>query len=224
MITTSIDNTELECIQRTFVNLSKHIPAQFDKYYPEARPKMVLEAKREMAEPLKNDLKQTIDNYKKEKKTAAEGMQKIEHGYLRKAWDAWHPDGSPLRQTAIMDYNNAIEIAKMRPKNIDSIILNAAVEGRNEFVFSLAKILFASELPFGYKEQVEGAFNEAKNYLGYTELEMKRDKFERLAVETEEHLALLEKDVNLFENEAIINVLATDKLQEGNKHLKIQNE
>jgi len=204
----SAGNEKLTNILRNFTNEMKTVP-KYDEYFPESRPRFILEEKIRRSEGAKSQLSTLYKDYEKEKSQKLIALQQLKNGHLVKE----NYSASALRQTAVTEYNSALLLANAKPDNIDKIISEAADQKRNEFVFSLANILLSQKLENAYRYKVETALNKAKEKFGFSKLEKEYNEISGYAEEVLAYDHLLRSDVLEFEKQASLVVKTEDTMK-----------
>ena len=182
-----------EILKSVHDDVTKNFPT-FDQYYPDARPRYVLQEKKNRTQKFKNQLKKLEDEFRLESSKKQAALNQLRNGNLvNESYSS-----SSLRQIAVLEFNSAILLADSKPENIDEVIVTAAQQKRSEFIFSLETILAGQSLGNLYNFKVQGGLKKAKEILGYTKLENEISELNGRAAEVSAYLTLLENDLEVF--------------------------
>jgi hypothetical protein len=211
----SSKNKTLIEILKNFNTEMQTVPT-FDQYYPEARPRYVLEEKKKRGEGFKVQLKALEDSYRSQAGKKLAAIDQLRNGNLINE----NYSSSSLRQIATTEFNTAVMLANSKPENIDQIIKLATGQKRHELIFSLENLFNGrDDLSNAYKTKLQFAFQAAKEKLGYTQLENEHKELTALADETAEFNVLLETDVDGFAKEAGLSVRVQNQLEKFHPEL-----
>jgi hypothetical protein len=100
----------------------------------------------------------------------------------------------------VIEFQNALNIYKARPKNIQEILKLAIEHKRFDFVFlTLDFYMKDSELPAAEKHKIATIQDELYDQLGFTEKQEKKKQLERELVEVKDQIELINDSPAKFE-------------------------
>ncbi len=114
------------------------------------------------------------------------------------------------------EFRNAIEIYKIKPKNIDEILKLAIEQKRFDFVFfTFDFYLKDTDLPIREKMKIQFIYDELGKQLGFTEKQEKKNQLERYLVEVEDQLELIDESPERFEANVMTSIKVAQRMFEA---------
>ncbi len=186
-----IFNDRLDTILSQFASDIHGLPS-FDEYAQKFRVAKINESKQSIISTAKTKLQSLHDQLAKEITGLNDQIAKIKAPNLNST-------DPMIKVYGAIEYNNALLIIQNKPKNIGTILKDAANQGRMEFVFEVANGILKSEATENYKRVVSFVLDAILEQTGVTKIEAQKQELELLFVETKDYLELVKSDPEKFE-------------------------
>lgn len=99
-----------------------------------------------------------------------------------------------------IEFQNALEIAQMKPDNIHQILKTAIEHKRFDFVFTTLELLMnQKDLPIHYKQKIETIHKELYKMVGFDEKNKKKEQLNFELLECRDQIKLIEDSPEKFE-------------------------
>ena len=175
----SFNNDRLTTILKKFYDKKLNI-ASYDDYTEKVRDEKKNLDIQKIINQTKTELKNLVDAIEKEIKTFVAELSNLMYPNISQKMSV-----TGQKTYGAIEFRNALEIYKARPKNIHEIIKAAIEHERFDFVFfTLDFYLKDPGLPYEDKSKIQTIFNELAALTGFNEKQEKKTLLERDLVES----------------------------------------
>ena len=206
----SFNNDRLTTILKKFYDKKLNI-ASYDDYTEKVRDEKKNLDIQKIINQTKTELKNLVDTIQKEIKTLVTELSNLMYPNISQKMSV-----TGQKTYGAIEFRNALEIYKARPKNIHEIIKAAIELERFDFVFfTLDFYMKDPGLPFEDKSKIQTIFNELATQTGFKDMQEKKTLLERDLIEVDDHLKLITESPEGFEAQVMTTIKVVRAMNEA---------
>lgn len=190
-------NDRLDSILKEAFNQFLGLPT-FDEFNEDVREQKKQESRESIINSTKTKLKKLSAEIQKEIKSIISEINVNMFPALSKEIDTIYQ----TKTLGAIEYQNALMVAKEKPKQISKIIQQAIEQNRFDFAFSLIDLLLWDKtIEQSYRFEIERVQNGLNEQLGFTELRNKKEKLELENAEVNRYIDIINTNPINLESE-----------------------